>query len=240
MGLTATVGLIAPPRVAAARVARPGAGLLLDLDGTLLDSEPVHQAAFREYFAARGWHVTDDVVRQFAGRRAQEVFPTLAGPWAGEDPDLLTAAVLAVLAASGRRPAPVAGAARLLAACARSGLPVAVVTSATRGWTDAALDLLGPGGRAARTVTAEDCLRGKPDPEPFRRGAELLSLAPGDLIAVEDSPAGIASGRAAGVGHVVGVTTSQSAAALLEAGAHESTPDLLVLAAAVERLPARA
>jgi len=233
------VGLIAPGSVDAARVARSGAGLLLDLDGTLIDSEPVHQAAFREYFATRGWDVADDVVRRFAGRRGQEVFPNLDGPWTGEDPELLTAAVLAVLARSPLRPAPVPGAERLLAACARSGLPVAVVTSATRGWVAAALDLLGAGPCRVLAVTAEDCVRGKPDPEPFRRGAGLLALRPQDLIAVEDSPAGIASGRAAGVGHLVGLTTSQDAAALLAAGAHETAPDLRDLALAVEQLPAR-
>jgi len=233
------VGLTAPAELWLASLGQPGGGLLLDLDGTLLDSEPVHQAAFRAYFATRGWDVADDVVRQFAGRRAQEVFPTLDGPWAGEDPELLTAAVLAALARSTLRPEPVPGAVRLLAACARSGLPVAVVTSATRGWVAAAWSLLGQGGPAVLSVTAEDCVRGKPDPEPFRRGSRLLGLRPQDLIAVEDSPAGIASGRAAGVGHLVGVTTTQDAAMLVTAGAHETGPDLLDLALAVEQLAAR-
>lgn len=228
------MGLIAHD--AATRLARPGAGLLLDLDGTLVDSEPVHQGAFREYFAERGWQVEDDVIREFSGRRAQEVFPTLAGPWTGEDPEVLTAAVIAVTARSVLRPAPVAGAARLIAACARSGLPVAVVTSATRGWAVALLGRVGAHGRALPMVTAEDCTHGKPDPEPFRRGAALLGLLPGDLVAVEDAPAGIASARGAGVGHLIGVTTTHTAAALLAAGAHETTPDLRALAAAVEEL----
>lgn len=214
-------------------------GLLLDLDGTLLDSEPLHRAAFRDYFAARGWCVEEAVIAQFAGRRAQEVFPVVAGPWSGEDPEVLTAGVLRQLAGSTLRPTPVRGAVRLLAACARAGLPVAVVTSARRGWATAALDLLGAAPRAVPLVTAEDCGRGKPDPEPFRRGAALLGLAPGDLLAAEDSPAGIASGRAAGVGHVLGVTTTQAAAALRAAGAHETAPDLSALALAVEGLPAR-
>ena len=47
----------------AARLERPGAGLLLDLDGTLLDSEPVHRGAFRDYFAGRGWQVEDQMSR---------------------------------------------------------------------------------------------------------------------------------------------------------------------------------
>ena len=216
------------------RLARPGAGLLLDLDGTLVDSEPVHQAAFRDYFTGRGWQVEDAVIRLFSGRRAQEVFPTLAGPWTGEDPAVLTAAVIDLELRSPLRPAPVAGAARLLAACARAGLPAAVVTSAERDWTAYLLGLLD--GSAMAAVTAEDCVHGKPDPEPFRRGAELLGLAPGNLVAAEDSPAGITSARAAGIGHVIGVTTTHPSAVLRAAGAHHTTPDLCALADAVEEL----
>lgn len=70
--------------------------------------------------------------------------------------------------------------------------------------------------------------------EPFRRGAELLGLPPGGLVALEDAPAGIASARAAGVGHVVGVTTSHPAHVLVTAGAGETAADLTMLADAVE------
>jgi sugar-phosphatase len=88
-------------------------------------------------------------------------------------------------------------------------------------------------------VTAEDCLRGKPDPEPFRRGADLLGLRPADLVAAEDAPAGIASARGAGIGQVIGMTTSQPADVLLAAGAHTTAPDLVALAGAVEGMETR-
>lgn len=235
------MGLIAPGPIAAplelsARLALPGAGLLLDLDGTLVDSEPVHRRAFREYFAGRGWHVEDQVIREFSGRRGPEVFATLDGPWRGEDPVALTEGVLAALERTTSRPTPVAGAARLLAACARAALPVAVVTSARRSWVSVALDLLGVGDAGIMMVTAEDCGHGKPDPEPFRRGADLLGLLPGDLVAAEDAPAGIASARGAGVGYVIGMTTSSPAPVLLAAGAHATAPDLVELAGIVEGL----
>jgi len=84
-------------------------------------------------------------------------------------------------------------------------------------------------------ITAEDCTHGKPDPEPFRRGAELLGLEPRALVALEDAPAGIASARAAGVGHVVGVTTGHPAHVLVTAGAAETATDLVALAEAVDR-----
>ncbi|HEY5249311.1 MAG TPA: HAD-IA family hydrolase, partial [Dermatophilaceae bacterium] len=130
----------------------------------------------------------------------------------------------------------VAGAATLIQACTRAGLPVAVVTSARRYWVRSVLDLLGVGDVAMPMVTAEDCSPGKPDPEPFRLGAELLGRRPADLVAAEDSPAGIASARAAGIGHVIGMTTSGSADTLLAAGAHSTAPDLIALAAVVDRL----
>ncbi|HEX7536368.1 MAG TPA: HAD family phosphatase [Dermatophilaceae bacterium] len=221
------------------RLARPGAGLLLDLDGTLVDSEPVHRGAYQEYFAGRGWHVGDEVIREFSGRRAAEVFATLGGPWSGEDPAALTEGVLESLRASTVQPAPVAGAARLVAACPRAGLPVAVVTSARRGWATAALELLGVGNGQILMVTSEDCALGKPDPEPFRRAAELLGRRPGDLVAAEDAPAGIASARGAGIGHVIGLTTSQPAHVLLAAGAHAAAPDLVALAGVVEEMEIR-
>lgn len=231
------MGLIASnPVTWPALLARPGAGLLLDLDGTLLDSEPVHRGAYRQYFAGRGWHVEEQVLGEFSGRRAPEVFATLRGPWGQEDPFALTEGVLDALRASTVRPVPVAGAVRLLAACRLTGLPVAVVTSARRGWVSATLDLLGVGQEGLMMVTAEDCATGKPDPEPFCRGADLLGLRPPDLVAAEDAPAGIASARGAGVGQVIGMTTSHPAQVLLDAGAHATAADLVALAGVVEQL----
>lgn len=225
--------------VARVWLARPGAGLLIDLDGTLVRSEEANQSAFRQYFSARGWEVPDEVVREFAGRRAHEVFESVDGPWRNEDPHVVEHGVVDVLQAMDVRPTAVPGAARLLAACLRTGLPVAVVTSAGREWALEALRLLHLTDGAIGMVTSEDCALGKPSPEPFRRGAELLKMDPLGLVALEDSPAGIASARAAGVGRVVGVTTGHPAHVLVSAGAHETTTDLTCLADTVEDLRPR-
>ncbi len=213
-----------------ARLARLEAGLLLDLDGTLVDSEAAHQDAFRAYFAARGWDVADDVVRGFAGRRAQEVFARVTGPWGDEDPHVLTRDVVDVLREMDIEPTEVPGAARLLEACMSTGLPVAIVTSAGREWTLAALRSLHLDGESLPMVTAEDYTHGKPDPEPFLRGIELLGMDPLTVVALEDSPAGIAAARAARIGRIVGVTTGQPAHILVAAGADETVDDLVSLA----------
>ena len=218
-----------------ARLERPGAGLLIDLDGTLVLTEAANQSAFRQYFAGRGWQVPDDVVRAFAGRRADEVFASLEGPWGDEEPRVLMQEVLDVLGSMDIQPAAVPGAERLLAGCLATALPVAVVTSARRERTAAALRALHVPDGTIGLVTGEDCTHGKPDPEPFRRGAELLGLDPAGLVAVEDTPAGIASAVAAGVGLVVGVTTGHPAQTLVRAGARTTVADLTSLADAVLR-----
>jgi sugar-phosphatase len=87
-----------------------------------------------------------------------------------------------------------------------AGLPLerwAIVTSATR---RLALARLAVAGLPApeRMIAGDMVERGKPDPEPYRRGAELLGLAPEDCVVVEDAPSGVGAGLAAGC-RVLGV-----------------------------------
>ena len=98
------------------------------------------------------------------------------------------------------------------AALSQSLLPVAVVTSATR---KSALLRLQKAGLPvpAVVVAADDVRNGKPDPEPYLRAAELLDVAAGDCVGVEDSPAGVASLLAAGAA-AIAVTTTFPAASL--------------------------
>lgn len=93
----------------------------------------------------------------------------------------------------------------------------AVVTSGTRPLASARLRFVGlPVPEVL--VTAEDVLRGKPDPEPYLKGAELLGVSPGDCLVIEDAPAGIQSARAGGM-KVIGLTSTYSAPALSHANA---------------------
>ncbi|PYG00234.1 sugar-phosphatase [Georgenia satyanarayanai] len=227
MGVTSTHDL----RVRAGEfLSRPGAAVLLDLDGTLVDSEPMQRAAFAAYFASRGWDVPETVVRQFMGRRGRESFAAIQGPWAGEDPVALTDAVIALTDPLTHPPVAVPGAAEAIRAWRERGLPVSLVTSAFRTWAEEALELLGVVGLGVRLVTAEDTPVGKPAPAPFLLGAERLGVDPADCLAAEDSVAGLASARAAGVGLAIGVTTSLDADTLTGAGADAVVPDLTALA----------
>lgn len=188
--------------------------LLLDLDGTLVDTEPLNRAAYTAFFAARGWAAPDLAI--FVGRRAGDVFSTEPGPWSGEDPDVLAAEVVAAMDPAAV-PEHLPGARELLAL----DLPKAIVTSAGPDWVRrtavADVDVL---------ITADDVVDGKPDPTGFRLACERLGVDPAAAVAVEDSPAGIRAAVAAGVGVVLGVPTTHAAVDLTSAGASQVAADL--------------
>jgi sugar-phosphatase len=99
-----------------------------------------------------------------------------------------------------------------------AGLPPerwAIVTSSTRRLL---LARLGAAGLPVpeRIISGDDVERGKPDPEPYRRGAELLGFRPDECVVVEDAPSGVAAGKAAGC-RVLGVLGTHSAEELVEA-----------------------
>lgn len=76
-----------------------------------------------------------------------------------------------------------------------------------------------------RIIAADMVERGKPDPEPYRKGAELLGFAPSDCVVVEDAPSGVRAGVAAGC-RVLGVQGTHAPEELFAAGASWVTPSL--------------
>ncbi|MGV8908850.1 MAG: HAD family hydrolase [Propionicimonas sp.] len=201
------------------------AALLLDLDGTLVDSEGFHRQVFRNWFAARGWPVSEEVLAGFTGRRADDVLANSPGPWTGQDVAVMLAELLAGMAVL-PRPRLASGAADLVAA---AGVPLGLVTSANTAWARTCLgDLL---DAFAVVVTRDDVTHGKPHPEPYRLACERLGVAASDCVAVEDAPAGVASALAAGIGTVVAVagtfTRDQLADAHQVVDALDAVPALL-------------
>lgn len=196
---------------------------LLDLDGTLVDSEPLHRASYEAWFAHRGWELPDLAV--FTGRRAQDVFAVEPGPWSGEDPDDLARQVVSFI--PDEPPLPVAGARDLLVGARASGVPLAIVTSAGPDWVERSLEALDlPPDGVDLVVTARDVVDGKPHPAGYALACERLGVEAAAAVAAEDSPAGVRAALGAGVRRVVGVSTTHRAAELEDAGAVEVHDDL--------------
>jgi sugar-phosphatase len=203
-------------------------GLLLDLDGTLVLSEDAHRQTWQHFFDTWGVEVDDEKYQStFMGRRAGDVLAAEPGPWSGHDLDAITEKMVAHASTLGHMVAPVPGAAALIRRAAAAGMPIAVVTSARRGWAGEVLGrVLGVRDLLSGLVTAEDVTTGKPSPEGYLRGCELLGVPPARCLGIEDSSSGIQALLDAGVEHVVGITTTSPAEDLLAAGARRTVDDL--------------
>jgi HAD superfamily hydrolase (TIGR01509 family) len=173
--------------------------VLFDMDGLLVDSEPLWLEVETAIMARLGspWGPADQA--QLIGgslpksttymqrKAARPVARDTIAQW-------LTQGMAALIREHGVPLMP--GAAGLLAGIEAAGIPFALVTSAEPEIMAATLDSIGV--QFAATVCAADVTRKKPDPEPYLRAAALLGAAPGRCVALEDSPPGLAAAHAAG------------------------------------------
>jgi len=174
--------------------------VLFDLDGTLVDSSPLHDRAFREVIADRRpeWLASfryDDI----RGLTTADAFRTLGA----SDPELVELvsrkrAAYARLAQE-RGVRAFEGAAILLVALARRGIASYVVTSAARSSAQRSLGRTGLAPHVRGIVAAEDVSHGKPSPEPYLVALRRFGLRARDGLVVEDAASGLASARAAGL-----------------------------------------
>ena len=185
--------------------------LLFDMDGVLVDSTPAVTRVWTTWAKRYGLDPAE-VVRQAHGRPSiatiRELLPS--ADHRVEDQAIEKAEIEDI-----EDVIALPGTIQLL-----SALPddrFAVVTSATRAL---ALVRLRAAGFAIpkHLVTSNDIQRGKPDPEPYIIGAQILGLSPADCIVIEDAPAGIQSGKAAG-SRVIALRTTTPDSALRAAGA---------------------
>jgi mannitol-1-/sugar-/sorbitol-6-phosphatase len=186
-------------------------GLLFDLDGVLADSTPA-VARVWTIFANKYGFDPEETVRRAHGRPSMATIQELL-PNANHKAESAVLERMEIEDIEDVVALP--GAAELLHA-----LPAdrwAVVTSCTRAL---ALVRLRAAGLPipAQMVTSNDIVNGKPSPEPYLKGAQLLGLAAADCVVVEDAPAGIRSGKAAGA-RVIALQTTERDSLLREAGA---------------------
>jgi sugar-phosphatase len=174
--------------------------ILFDMDGVLMDSTPSVERVWRVWAQAHGLD-PESVAAQAHGRRSIETIRAVA-PELDAQKENVVVEQMEIDDKEGVTALP--GAAELLV-----NLPddqFAIVTSATR---PLAVARLGYAGLSVprHMITAEDVVHGKPSPEPFLKGAALLGFPPLDCLVFEDTPAGIASARAAGMQAVALQTT---------------------------------
>ena len=214
-------------RVIAARH-RPFRGLLFepravlsDLDGVLVDSAAVIEQTWRG-FADRHGLDPDEVVAAGHGRRSIDLI-RLVAPHLDAEIEAANVEREEIAQTTGLRPLP--GARELVDAVPAERF--AIVTSGSRALALARLRAAGLPVPAV-LVTAEEVDDGKPHPAGYLRAAELLGVDPAHSVVLEDAPAGVEAGRAAGM-TVIAVLTTNDASALTKA--HSRVRDLRALAA---------
>jgi beta-phosphoglucomutase-like phosphatase (HAD superfamily) len=205
---------------------------LLDFDGVLVDSEPVHLAAFNDVLAPHGLFIEEhEYLERYLSLDDAGVFRAIlsrGGRTLREEQvrELVAAKVPCFMSRFEGSFRVFPGAPQLVTRRAGVG-PVGIVSGALEHEIVFALDKMGARRDVAFIVSAERTAASKPDPAPFLLGLEELRRAGhhGPVVVVEDSLGGIASARAAGLS-CVGVAHSFAAEALLGAGAAAAVPDV--------------
>jgi HAD superfamily hydrolase (TIGR01509 family) len=181
--------------------------VLFDMDGVLVDSEPAHRGAAQAVLRERRLPVPDDGdwERVFLGRPDRDGLLD----WFAEHG--VDADVAAIMAAKQERVA--ARLAAEVAACedgqwlARAlhgrGVPLALVSGARRAEIDLVLRRFDLGAVFAAAISADDVATGKPDPEPYLRGAAALGVPARECLVIEDAVPGLRAAEAAGAAAIV-------------------------------------
>ena len=178
--------------------------VLIDFDGTLVDSSPLHDSAYREvlrqYEPELLRHYRYDSVK---GRSTREAL-TVLGVHDAKDLELLTAAKQRAYRDLLSRLEPLPGARQVLEALRAIGSTTYLVTSGSRTSVLSALRSTGIGGFFSGVVTGDDVRAGKPAPDPYLLCLRRHGLRPRSCLVVEDSVNGVISARKAGL-RVIGV-----------------------------------
>jgi mannitol-1-/sugar-/sorbitol-6-phosphatase len=193
-------------------------GILFDLDGVLVDSTPAVARCWARWAVQYGFNA-DEVVRQAHGRPS---IVTLRELMPNDDYEEENRKMEEWEIADTDGVVPLPGVIEILRA-----LPPdqwTIVTSCTPPLAEVRIRVAGL-PRPQKIVTSGDVKRFKPDPDPYLKGAELLGLEPADCVVVEDAPAGIRAGRAAG-SRVLALRTTEVDNLLTAAGATWIVDDL--------------
>jgi HAD superfamily hydrolase (TIGR01509 family) len=174
-------------------------GVLFDMDGLLVDSEPFWFEVESGVMARLGgsWSASDQAalvggslqrsLDYLLARATRPVSRAIVARWMVEG----------MVELLGTRPLPVMpGARRLLSEVDEAGVPYALVTSSERPVMEAVLGQLHV--TFPVTVCGDDVSQSKPDPEPYLLAAAKLGADPRRCVAIEDSPNGVAAAEAAG------------------------------------------
>lgn len=178
----------------------------LDVDGTLVDSEPLHLRALQAACRAHDVDISDHGPAPFIGVAIGDVWRLLAPRFAGalghladQGERVFREAVTAHYLAHAQEVRVLPGARRAVEHLAREGIALAAVSNSEHSIVEANLRVMAAQARFDAVISLDDVCDPKPSPEPYLRALALLGVPAGEAWAIEDSPSGARSARAAGL-----------------------------------------
>jgi HAD superfamily hydrolase (TIGR01509 family) len=183
--------------------------VVFDLDGVLVDSEPVWERARRDLVAERGGHWAPDAQRKLMGMSTPEWARYLSEDLGvGLPPDEVASLVIDRMAASYREHIPLLPGAVEAVHRLAARWPLGVASSAAAVLIETVLQSAGLRSYFQVTMSTEQVPRGKPAPDIYLAVTERLGVPPAACAAIEDSSNGLRSAAAAGL-HVIAIPHPQ-------------------------------
>jgi len=182
--------------------ARPIEAVVFDMDGVLIDSEPIWRAVEREVFAGVGIDLVDEDLFATMGVRIADVVQRWHArrPWSEPSREAIAEEIVDRVVRAIRDEGTLRGGAVAAVDHVRAlGLRVALASSSPMSLIQAVLSLDGLAARFDAVVSGEDEERGKPDPAVYLSAARALEVSPERCLAVEDSINGVRAAKAAGM-----------------------------------------
>jgi HAD superfamily hydrolase (TIGR01509 family) len=185
--------------------------VLFDMDGVLVDGEPLHFAALNEILAEEQVQLDMAAYQRYMGTTMMHTWTDLRERYGlSRDFEYYSERYdEAVMTQYRTQAQPMAGARSLLDRLQEADVPRAVASSSNRAWVETALSALGFRDDFQAIVAGDEVRQGKPDPEIYLTAAAKLGAEPARCTVIEDAPAGIESGRRAGM-RVVAVRTEMT------------------------------
>lgn len=199
--------------------------LLFDLDGTLVNSDPLHYQTWQESLLDYGIEINEAFYKQRFSRRLNlEIVSELLPKLSSETAQLFIEQRESLYRSRATQLQLLPGLSNLLTWASDRKLKLALVTNAPRKSAEFLLELLSLVDTFAQVVLAEDVTLGKPDPTPYQIALKNLRIPPAAAIAFEDSPSGIRSAVGAGI-LTVGIASTHEPNELYQNGAALVVPD---------------
>lgn len=175
------------------------AAVIFDMDGVLVDGEPLHFRAVNELLAKEGKAISLEQYKPYMGTKSgwSEMITDLG--LTGSRESYSAAYKGLVLAHYRAESVALPGAVTLVRGLQRARVPIAVCSSSILPWVEACLSRIGLLDAFPTIVTGSDVREGKPAPDIYALAAARVGVPPSDCLAFEDAPAGIESAKAAGM-----------------------------------------